>query len=59
MLNSLRMPQTLLVPTLGGEAFTQGTGKVSSKVSSYVFRVRGIPAKVFSLVSWLQIMTDN
>ena len=50
MLNSLRMPQTLLVPTLGGEAFTQGTGKVSSKVSSYEFKVRGIPAKDFLLV---------
>ena len=39
------------------DAFTQGTGKVTSKVSSYVFKVRGIPAKAFLLVSWLHIMT--
>ena len=40
------------------DAFTQGTGKVTSKVSSYVFKVRGIPAKAFLLVSWLHIMTS-
>ena len=41
------------------DAFTQGTGKVTSKVSSYVFKVRGIPANAFLLVSWLHIMTYN
>ena len=41
------------------DAFIQGTGKVTAKVSSYEFKVRGIPAKVFLLVSWLHIMTDN